>query len=453
MVALRWSALVGILLFSAAVQAQEERSIDHFAGVGVRAMGMGGAYTGVADDLTAMYWNPAGLAQITRNQVDASLQRSSRTNHATLGGTRALSSLDNTRLNTLGVVMPYPVYRGSLVFAVGTLRLRDFDWSLRQRGFDSADSLYADFHFQHEGGIMLTGVAAAADISPFLSLGATLGITRGDDKATDEYTWVDSEDLYTEKRWLARESFDDDYHTCLHAVVGAMLRAPRKRPRLRLGAAVSFGGAREIAYTFHGLSDAQGYNVIEYDDGTVRQNVVVESDGSVSQVRIEEHVSAYKLSLPVEFSLGGSVAPLPGVLLAAGVHLAEWTQTTYKGADPYQLRGGESFRTQYRDVARYHLGVEWQVPVIALDLRAGYYTDPLPFLGPRDPDLLPDPQTNPRIRIDDDRRFYTMGAGLLVDRVLRLDVAWIHGRFQQTEGGLTEKNTVDRVLTSLAYRF
>ena len=30
--------------------------------LGVRANGMGGAFVGVADDATAVYWNPAGLA-------------------------------------------------------------------------------------------------------------------------------------------------------------------------------------------------------------------------------------------------------------------------------------------------------------------------------------------------------------------------------------------------------
>ena len=33
-----------------------------FPAVGTRAQGMGGAFVGVADDGTAIYWNPAGLA-------------------------------------------------------------------------------------------------------------------------------------------------------------------------------------------------------------------------------------------------------------------------------------------------------------------------------------------------------------------------------------------------------
>ncbi len=38
-------------------------------GVGARALGMGGAYVSVADDGTAFYWNPAGLAFSEKNQI------------------------------------------------------------------------------------------------------------------------------------------------------------------------------------------------------------------------------------------------------------------------------------------------------------------------------------------------------------------------------------------------
>jgi len=37
--------------------------------VGARAVGMGGAFTAMADDATALYWNPAGIAGIEKFQV------------------------------------------------------------------------------------------------------------------------------------------------------------------------------------------------------------------------------------------------------------------------------------------------------------------------------------------------------------------------------------------------
>ncbi|MCD6318073.1 PorV/PorQ family protein [Candidatus Aerophobetes bacterium] len=40
-------------------------------GVGARATAMGGAFTALADDGTALYWNPAGLAQIERTEISA----------------------------------------------------------------------------------------------------------------------------------------------------------------------------------------------------------------------------------------------------------------------------------------------------------------------------------------------------------------------------------------------
>ena len=47
-----------VLVCAAAAPAQAQSSDQ----VGVRALGMGGAFTAVADDSTATWWNPAGLA-------------------------------------------------------------------------------------------------------------------------------------------------------------------------------------------------------------------------------------------------------------------------------------------------------------------------------------------------------------------------------------------------------
>jgi len=40
-------------------------------GVGERAIGMGGAFCSIADNVTAVYWNPAGLAQLKMRELSA----------------------------------------------------------------------------------------------------------------------------------------------------------------------------------------------------------------------------------------------------------------------------------------------------------------------------------------------------------------------------------------------
>ncbi|HBC46663.1 MAG TPA: hypothetical protein DCZ43_06425, partial [candidate division Zixibacteria bacterium] len=56
--------LILMLLFSWQAQAGESEFPLFKLGAGGRAIGMGAAYTGVADDATAIFWNPAGMSQI-----------------------------------------------------------------------------------------------------------------------------------------------------------------------------------------------------------------------------------------------------------------------------------------------------------------------------------------------------------------------------------------------------
>lgn len=68
----RWllPLLAAVLLAPAAARAWfEERD------VGVRSVGFGRAFTAIADDATALYWNPGGLAGVTRHELQLSVSR------------------------------------------------------------------------------------------------------------------------------------------------------------------------------------------------------------------------------------------------------------------------------------------------------------------------------------------------------------------------------------------
>ncbi len=438
--------------------AQEERAIDNFAGLGVRSMAMGGAYVGVADDFTAVYWNPAGLAQIRQRELYVAFQRTSKDNRATLGhGTAveasASAEVNNTRFGSLGFVYPFPVYQGAFVLAAGFNRVQDFDWGLnlptipvRRDGSGSilGDSLAFTDSFSHEGGMIVSTIAAAVDVSPSASMGLTLNLISGEDKSESTFISQDTEDFFFQRRFMDKSFFVDEYGMTWTATLGAMVRTPREDPNLRVGATIATGPTHKVRFTYRAPPDT-AFTVVEFDDG------------HVESARSVDRRSSYKIDLPLSFGLGGSYRPIPQLLLAASVHATEWTQTEYADRDARQLRTDTSFEDQYDDILRYHLGVEWQVPWVAVDLRGGYYTDPLPFIGPRDPQRAADPVTNPVIRVLQDRRYWTLGAGLVLDEMVRADLAFTHGAYRQAEGSaeseLREEVTSDRLFLGVAYQF
>jgi long-chain fatty acid transport protein len=436
--------LVFVLVLALTCGAAEgqERLIGSFSGVGVRAMGMGGAYVGIADDYTATFWNPAGLAQLKNRAVYAAFLRNSFENAAFRQGfNRTQSDVSNTSFGSLGLVYPYPVYRGSLVLAAGFNRTNDFDSVIRIQGFSEIDSLQVDNTFSHEGELGTITLAGAIEVSPAVALGLTINLMSGEDENIREFTWEDTQDYYVERRWVARDVFLDDYDTSFSTTFGAHVRSSAKDPKVRFGATVTTGSTHNVSYSLKAVPDG-GFNLIEYDDG---------SDPDTNLNVIED--DSYKISLPLQFGAGLAVQPQPGLLLSLGAHVAEWSQSDYKGRDEDDLRANATFDPQYEDVIRYHIGVEYQVPQVTLDLRAGFYTDPLPFVGPRNAELSVHPDTNPLVLIEQDRRYFTLGAGMLFDRVLQVDVAWTRGSFEQVEGIDSEEGRISRLFISSGYQF
>ena len=63
------AALLGLLVLSAPAGATKYAGEFLKIQVGARALGMGGAFTAVADDATAPYWNPAGMVYLPYREV------------------------------------------------------------------------------------------------------------------------------------------------------------------------------------------------------------------------------------------------------------------------------------------------------------------------------------------------------------------------------------------------
>jgi hypothetical protein len=410
-----WLFLLFVLLscssgFPQGYAVVDEATAGNFFAVGARALGMGGAYTAVANDATALIYNPAGLARVTRIEFEGGLTHQRINNRTELSSAFNDGLLQsNTRFGSANVVLPVPTYRGSLVLALGVNRVRSFDKTMQ---FSADYGTSSEKGTESEaGGIYLWSFGAGIDISPNISVGGALNYWTG----KDDYTW-----LYENDSSPYSITYDDaikDSYSGFNAKLGVRIQ-PNKY--------LVLGGTIDSPVTYTVKED--------WSQGT--DTVFHQSIGEFNQVAYWN--SEYKISLP--FSLGGGVAlSLNNLTLAGDINYTDWTQMEYKElkdmADANRL-----IKNTYTDAIRFHLGAEFLIPQMGTSLRAGFYRNPLPYKS---------------TWIGKNRYFYTAGVGFLIDQVMTLDIAWAHGTWELKgfTPGLTEKYTANQIFVSTAYRF
>lgn len=416
----------------------QESSVSVPTGLGARAAGLGGAYLAVAEDFTALYYNPAGLAQIRRVELYGDLSRSKMENETRFYKTTETDALSSTRLSSAGVVVPYPTYRGSLVFAAGLVRPSSLDFAMGVRGYDPEERFDKRGAVLERGWLGAYSFGFAVDVAPAVSLGAAANLHRGLDTYEESSTFFDRpSDAHADTVSLfAKRRFRDSYRG-LGLTLGSLVKA---------GSAVRIGATIESPVT---LTVQSTYEDEFRDEYTGHVDTFAPSGFSYS----------YKLRHPFVLGLGVSVRPHNRLLVSGAVRTAAWSQTEYVEQSP--PAGGdvsdipirvEDFRRQYRDEISYQAGAEFLVPVVDLLLRAGFFTTPALFTGPRH---LPEDESmpNPGITVLHRGHSVTVGAGLLVGQVLDVNLALSAGREEIREGSRVEARRTTRVLWSSAYRF
>jgi hypothetical protein len=158
---------VGISLLALGVSSGSAQSFD---AAGTRAAGMGGAFVGVADDATAIYWNPAGLAAGSY----FSLVLDGRTGEMTPDQARQGS--DNSAF-FMGLAMPalgLGYYRLQASTVTPPVALLAADGTFAGRNLSPVDEVRLDTLVTHHGGVTLV-----QSLWEGVAIGTTLKVVRG----------------------------------------------------------------------------------------------------------------------------------------------------------------------------------------------------------------------------------------------------------------------------------
>jgi len=394
-----------------------------FFGVDARAIGMGNTGLALGHDGSALIYNPANLASVKRIELRAGFSHLRLTNETRLdiGGSEALSDgsdLSKTRINALSLAVPVPTYRGSLVFAFGLHRINSYD---RAFGVTFDDVGGDDGAFRgreiETGGLWKWSAGGAVDISPRLSVGGALHLLTG----KDEYRW-DSRNA-TEFNLVTTEDqlIELDY-VGVSALAGVSFNVS---PSVSAGLTIetpTFLSADEVS-TLETTIDTLTSNFVWYD--------------------VEEGFATYSVTRPFVFGFG-MAGSFSRANIAADFRYTDWTQMDFDYDSPdFDAAENAALRfiqDELTDVLSIQLGGEYLLPEQGLTLRAGFFRDPLPV---------------DKKYVEKQRQYITAGLGFLIDRVMTLDLAYVHGGYElrnDDPGTYNAEYKTRRVFATFGYR-
>jgi hypothetical protein len=379
-------------------------------GSGGRAVALGGAYRALSDDLSGLYWNPAGLASIRRIEFGLGLNEGITHDKTHLGLNPVNNQFSRTRLNEIGVVLPVPTYRGSLVFALGYHQVHTFD----AYGVFRSTSLTSDFQADEmeTGRLGLWSFGAAMDVSPTASFGLAIRLWTG----FDDYSYT-STDVQNPQNYY---TFTDNISSKLSSfnLLGGVMLKPL--PWLRIGGTLETPSKFKIRETSSFAIDSTVNSQFGHDGGSAGYT--------------------YHVSRPWRLGVGTAVL-IKRFGISADAGLSDWSQVTFTDDTPVSFLSRDQANTmitrKMRTVVDWHLGLEYWLPFANARLQAGYSYTPTPFIS---------------TEVLKSKSIVSGGFSLLVDPSFQVQATTAYALWDRSLGGWDENLRLAQFMLTLSYR-
>ena len=369
-------------------------------GMGARALALGGAYTAVSNDYSATFWNPAGLTQLNKSSFYTSFGHLSHSADISYGSNSATISEESySRLDGIGVTFKVPTQRGSLVWAFGRNMLYGFDNNLITPIENSGETLSV----LENGGIQAWTGAMGIEISPRTSFGVSLNLLTGSRDYDFRLTGTSDDLAYNIKA----------EYTGFSMIFGGLYRGDKANVGLSI-----------TMPTYYKVEDI--------------------GVGSLEDVGTNE----YKLNMPFKANLGFSTN-LSDLLISADLHFIDYGQIDFSSnivdTDGVIIDGeiNRAIAANLNSTVGYGVGLEYLLPFTNAKIRFGLSDSPSAYKN----------------NDGDDRFAISAGAGMLLDKQIKLDFTYIRTKWERQLSGdfidqSIKEDAVDgRFLFSVSYRY
>jgi long-subunit fatty acid transport protein len=375
------------------VQTVEISSSPNPVGSGARALGMGGAFIGVADDATAASWNPGGLIQLESPEfsiVGAYNRRTEDTTYVAFPEASGPQTVSTYDLNYLSFAYPFAALNRNMIVSLNFQHLYDFNkqvnysYSLEDTTVPPL-SLQDNVEWMQEGDFKAISPAFAVQLTPSLSLGLTLNLWENglyDNYWESEYRSQGSGTLAgfpfnfqtrIDEKYkmdgLRVDLFDPSGWQNINFNLGLMWNI---NSMFTLGAVFKSPFEARLRHDFHFESTI----TCPTNPGSNSQNVIQRSE-------------MVTLDMPMSYGIGLSVRLSDALTLDLDVYRTNWSDYVLHDAEGNELNpitGKFQRDSDIDDTTQVRFGGEYLFirENMVIPLRAGVFYDPEPAEGSPD---------------------------------------------------------------------
>ncbi len=417
---------------------------------GARALSMGNSFSALSNDFSGVLFNPAGIGLMKQGQLTGGMGFNSFNNNTTFFGATSNANQISVNFTQFGLVYPIPTIQGSWVVAMGYNRVKDFNRIMEFDGFNPGNNsmiqtltgeyneevpitnelglayeirdpitnnyirdttlinglLNQSGQIKKQGYIDKWSFATSFEVAKGFFIGGTFNILSGSYNSDSDYQEDDTKNYYGSNLELVPgDNTTRDFQTFyMNDVIDWDLSGWDSHlgilynwnDKFRFGASIKFPSYYTIKEDFLVAANSYFGTGFEYSLNPAISDPI-----------------QYEIKTPYEYTIGASTS-LSIITLAGDVKIMDYTQIEFTEGFDYEYRNARQKEIDdlFTTAIDYHIGAEVKLTNLPIFGRTGVMYLQSPYAE--------DPS-------DFDKKYFTLGAGILINSVFGIDIAYSYG--------------------------